>query len=164
MNAVASCFCPDIDHRVTRAGGGRPENPVTVGKADGHGIDKDIAIIGGIKIDLAADRGNADTIAIAADAGHNTAQKVACLFMIGRAKAQGVQQCYRPRTHGEDVAQNAANTGGRALIRLDKGGVIVTLDLENRCKAVTNIDGTGIFARPLNDLWPVHRQRFQPAF
>jgi hypothetical protein len=32
--------------------------------------------------------------------------------------------------HREDVAKNAANAGGRALIRLYRGGMIVRLDLE----------------------------------
>jgi hypothetical protein len=42
--------------------------------------------------------------------------------MIRRAEAQGVHRRDRPRAHGEDVAQNAADAGRRTLIRFDVGG------------------------------------------
>ena len=37
-----------------------------------------------------------------------------------RAEAQRIHHRYRPRSHGEDVAQDSAYAGGRALKRLDE--------------------------------------------
>ena len=162
MNAVTAGLCPDINHRIARAGGSRPENPVTVGKADGHGIDQYIAVIGRIEIHLAANGGNADAIAVTANARHHTAQQMACLFVIGRAKPQRIQQGDRARTHGEHIAQNAADAGCRPLIGFNEGGMIVAFDLENGRKAIADIHCTGIFARSFNHLWSIHRQGFKP--
>ena len=41
------------------------------------------------------------------------------------AEAQRIHDGQRPRAHGEDVAQNAADAGGRALEGLDVAGVVV---------------------------------------
>src|SRR3546814_19263255 len=51
-------FRPDIDDRIADAGCGRVKDLVLFGDADGHRIDQDIAVIGGVEIDLAADRGD----------------------------------------------------------------------------------------------------------
>ena len=50
--------------------------------------------------------------------------------IVERAEAQRVHHGDGPRAHGEDVAQNAADAGGRALERLDETGVVVRFDLE----------------------------------
>ena len=62
------------------------------------------------------------------------------LGMVGRAEAQEVERGDRPRAHGEDVAQNAADPGRRALIGLDEGGVVVALHLEDADVAVADVD------------------------
>ena len=67
--------------------------------------------------------------------------------MIGPAEAQRVQVGDRPRAHGEDVAQDAADAGRRALIGLDVGRVVVALHLEDRRVAVADVDHAGILAR-----------------
>ena len=84
-----------------------------------------------MEIDLAADRRHAEGIAVAADAGDDAGDEMAGLRMVRRAEAQRVQRRDRPRAHGEDVAQDAADAGRRALIGLDEGGVVVALHLED---------------------------------
>jgi hypothetical protein len=42
-----------------------------------------------------------------------------------RAEAQRVQQKFRPRAHRENVANDSADAGRRALERLDRARVIV---------------------------------------
>ena len=84
------------------------------------------------------------------------------LRMVGRAEAQRVHGRDRPRAHGEDVAQNAADAGRRALIGLDVGGVVVALHLEDDAVAIADIDDAGVFARPLDDLRAGGRQGAQP--
>lgn len=162
MNAVTAGLCPDINHRIARAGGSRPENPVTVGKADGHGIDQNIAVVGRIKIHFAANGGDADAIAVSTNARHHTAQQVTRFFVIRCAKPQRIQQGHRARAHGEYIAQNTADTGCRPLIGFNERGMIVAFDLENCRKAIADIHRASIFARPLDDLWSVHRQGFKP--
>ena len=66
-------------------------------------------------------------------------------------KPQRIHHRQRARAHGEDVAQNAAHAGGRALERLDVAGVVVALDLESAGPAVAHVDDAGVLARPLHD-------------
>ena len=56
------------------------------------------------------------------------------------------------RAHGEDVAQNAADTGRRALKRLNEAGVVVRFNLEGDRHAVANVDDAGVLARSLQDV------------
>jgi hypothetical protein len=65
------------------------------------------------------------------------------------AEAQRVQQRDRPRAHREDVADDAADAGRRALIGLDERRVVVALHLEDRREAVADVDRAGVLARPL---------------
>ena len=71
--------------------------------------------------------------------------------MLGRAEAQEVEAGDRPRPHGEDVAQDAADPGRRALVGLDEGGVVVALHLEDAGEPVADVDDAGVLARPLDD-------------
>src|SRR5690606_32950626 len=68
----------------------------------------------------------------------------------------------RPGTHGEDVAQYAADAGRRALIGLDIGGMVMALHLEDDAIAIADIDDTGILPRTLDDMWSCRRQGTQP--
>ena len=119
MDAVAAGLRPDIDDRVADAAGGRIEDLVLIGDADGHRVDQDIAVIGGVEIHLAADRRHADAIAVAADAVDDAADQVAHLGVIGPAEAQRVHVGDGACAHREHIAQNAADAGRRALIGLD---------------------------------------------
>ena len=80
---------------------------------------------------------------------------------VERAEAQRVQQRDRAGAHREDVADDAADAGGRALVRLDEGRMIVRLDLEDRGEAVADVDRAGVLARPLQDARPAGRQLLQ---
>jgi hypothetical protein len=71
------------------------------------------------------------------------------------AEAQRVHRRDGPRAHGEDVAQDAAHAGRRALVRLDIGRVVVALHLEDHRLAVADIDHAGVLARSLDHLRPV---------
>ena len=76
---------------------------------------------------LAADRRNADAIAVAADAGDDAGDQMAGLGMIRAAEAKRVQVGDRTSPHGEDVAQDAADAGRRTLVGLDEARVVVAL-------------------------------------
>src|SRR5205085_320730 len=62
----------------------------------------------------------------------------------------------------EDDAQDASDSGRGALIGLDKGGMVVALDLEDDYFAVADIDDPGILARAADDARPRRRQGLQP--
>ena len=83
--------------------------------------------------------------------GHDAVHEAARPRIGGVAEAQRVEQRDRPRAHREDVAQDAAHPGGRALERLDERGVVVALDLEDHRPAVADVDGAGVLAGPLQD-------------
>ena len=70
------------------------------------------------------------------------------LRMLRRAERQRIEAGDRPRAHGEDVAQNAADAGGRALIGLDEARMVVALHLEHDGLPVADIDDARILARP----------------
>ena len=74
-----------------------------------------------------------------------------------RPEAQRVHDGERPRAHGKDVAQDAANAGRRALERLDERRMIVRFDLEGAGPAIADIDDAGVFSRPLNHAAAVRR-------
>ena len=130
--------------------------------AHGHGVDQDVAVVGGVEVGLAADRRDAHAVAVAADARDHARHQVPRLGMLGIAEAQRVEVGDRPRAHGEDVAQDAADAGRRALVGLDVGGVVVALHLEDGGLAVADVDHAGILARALDDPRRLGRQLLQP--
>ena len=80
------------------------------------------------------------------------------------AKAQRIDQRNWARAHGENIAQNAANTGRRALIRLDIGRMVMALHLEDGGLTIANINHARILARALNDMLILGREfRQMPA-
>ncbi len=113
------------------------------------------------KADLAADGGDADAVAVAADAGDHPFEDAPVERHVGRAEPQRVEQRHGPRAHREDVADDPADAGGRALIGLDERRVVVRFDLEHRRQAVADVDGAGVFARALQHAAARCRQRPQ---
>ena len=68
-----------------------------------------------------------------------------------RTEPKAVHRGDRPRAHREDVAQNSADAGRRALEWFDEGRMIVRFDLECDGQTVADIDDAGVFARTLED-------------
>ena len=68
---------------------------------------------------------------------------------VGRAEAQPVEQRDRPGAHRDDVAEDPADAGRRALERLDRGRVVVRLDLERDRDPVAEVDHAGVLAGAL---------------
>ena len=106
--------------------------------------------VGGVEDRLAADVRDADAVAVAADAAHDRRRTArAARSSSSGPKPQRVDQRDRPRAHREDVAQDPADAGGRALVRLDRRRVVVALDLERDREAVADVDHAGVLARAL---------------
>ncbi len=161
VNAVTAGLGAQIDDRHVDAGGRRIKNLVGIGKPDRHRIDQDVAVIAGVETHLPADRWHAERIAIAADARDHARHQMPRFRMLRRAEAQCIEAGDRPCPHREHIAQNAADTGGRALIGLDVARMVVALHLEHDGLAVADVDHPGILARPLDHPGRLGRQPAQ---
>ena len=70
----------------------------------------------------------------------------------------------RPRAHRENIANDSADAGGRALEGLDRARVIVALDLERHRPAVADIDDARVFFAGFDqNVWPGGGKFFQLA-
>jgi len=72
-------------------------------------------------------------------------------MVIRRAEAKAVEERDRPRAHRDDVPEDAADPGRRALERLDRRGMVVALDLEGDGLALAEVDDACVLARALED-------------
>src|SRR5262249_46969173 len=68
-----------------------------------------------------------------------------------RTEAQAVEQGDGTRAHREDIADDAADAGGRPLKRLDGGGMVMALHLEGQPQPGAEVDDPGVLPRPLQD-------------
>ena len=170
VDAVAAGLGADVDDRIAFAAGAREEQLVLRRDAEGQHVDQRIAGVAGLEGDFAADRGHAEAIAVKSDAAHDAVEQAAIarddfgrVAMRRRdgAEAQRIEHGDGPRAHGEDVAQNSADAGGRALEGLDVAGVIVRFHLEDGGEAVADVDHAGIFARALQHLRRARGQALQ---
>ena len=118
-----------------------------------------IAAVAGLELGFAAQVRHAKAVAVTGDAADHAFDNGVipvygfpfnARFRLDGTKAERVHDRERPRAHGEDVAQDAADAGGRALVRLDVAGMVVRLDFEGAGPAVAHVDDAGIFARPLD--------------
>ena len=114
--------------------------------ADAQRVDQRVADVGAVEHDLAADVRQAEAVAVAADAGHDAGQHAAGVVGGERAEPERVHDGDRPGAHREDVAHDAADAGGRALVGLDVAGVVVRLDLERDGVALADVDDAGVLA------------------
>ena len=87
--------------------------------ADAERVDQRVAGVRRVEDHLAADVREAEAVAVAADARDDPGQHPVRVRRVERAEAQRVHHRDRPRAHREDVADDAADAGRRALVRLD---------------------------------------------
>ena len=113
---VAPCRRAVEEDDVARAGRARAEDPFGGEEADAHRVDQAVVRVGRVEDRVAADSRDADAVAIVGNAGHRALEMVVRL-----AEAEAVEQRDRPRTHRDDVAEDAADPGRGALERLDGG-------------------------------------------
>ena len=91
-----------------------------------------------------------------ADAGDGTAEVV-----VGLAEAQAVEERDRPRAHRHDVAEDPADAGRGPLERLDRGRMVVRLDLEGDGLALAEVDHACVLAGALQDPFALGGQPLQ---
>jgi hypothetical protein len=162
-HAVAPGLGADVDHRIAGAGGARVEDLILGHEAHAHHVHQDVAVVGAVEGGLAADRRHADAVAVAGDAGDHAVDQMARARLLGRAEAERIEERHRAGTHGEDVTQDAADPGRRALIWLDEARMVVALDLEDGRHTIAEVDHARVLARPADHPWRLARQPLQPV-
>ncbi len=131
VDAVAAGAGADGDDRIADALGHRAHQfRFLVHQPDAHGVDQRVAVVRRVEHDLAGHGRHAHAVAVVADALHDAGEQVADARRIEAAEAERVEHRDGPGAHGEDIAQNAADARGGALIRLHGRRVVVRLDLE----------------------------------
>ncbi len=131
------------------------------GEPESHRVHQAVLLVGLLEVDLTADRGHADRVAVVPDAGHRTVQQIARARAGGLAEAKRVEHRDRPRPDGEDIPQNAPHAGGCSLEGLDRAGVVVGLDLERACQPAAHVDRPGVLARAHHHVRPLRGQGSQ---
>ncbi len=135
----------------------RVEDLVLFADAQRENVHQRIAVVALFENALAADGRHAEAVAVMRDAADHAVENApvarAVRRIVKRAEAQRIHHRDGPRAHGEDVAQDAADAGGRALKRLDVTGMVVRFDLERDHPAAADIDDAGVFARPLHHVF-----------
>jgi hypothetical protein len=145
-DAVAAGARAEQDDLVAEALGLRQPDVLVLHHADAQRVDQRVPGITVVEEQLAADVGQAQAVAVTADAGHHAGQDAGGVRGVRAAEAQGVHDRDRAGTHGEDVADDAAHPRRRALVRLDVARVVVRLDLERDGVAVADVDDAGVLA------------------
>ena len=139
----------------------RAGNAIRRQKPDAHRVDEAVVGVALVEDDLAADGRDADAVAVVPDACDRATEHPAAVLVVEPAEAQPVEQRDRPRAHGDDVAQDAADACRRALERLDGRRVVVALDLERDGKTVADVHDAGVLARALEHRRALGREPLQ---
>ncbi len=116
--------------------------------------------VAGLEADFAANCGHAETISVVADAADDAVENASIFCsVLGRsifvwrdfAEAERIENGNWPRAHRENVAEDSADSCGRALEWLDVARVIVRFDFEGGNEAVADVHDAGIFSGALYD-------------
>src|SRR5262245_24928537 len=111
MDTVATSARADVDHRVVDPCRAGLKDAVCTRDPQGESIDQDIAILARVKGDFTPYSWYADTIAIPANASNHAFNQIRRAWVVNRAKTQRIKRSNGPCAHGEDIAQDATNTG-----------------------------------------------------
>jgi hypothetical protein len=115
--------------------------------ADAHHVHGGVRRMGRRELHLAAHGWDADAVAVAADPGHHALEQPSVPLLVERAETKWVEQRDRPGPHRDHVAHDPADPGRGALVRLDRRGMRVGLELEHGRDPVAHIDRAGVLTR-----------------
>jgi hypothetical protein len=152
-DAVPPCRRAEEDDGVPGADGARALEPVDGEHPDAHRVHEAVLRVRIVERRGAADRRNADAVAVMADAGDGAIE-----LPVGLAEEEAVEQRDRARSHGDDVAQDPADARRRALERLDRRRMVVRLDLERDGEPAADVDHARVLAGPLQHRVAARRQ------
>ena len=151
VDTVAAGLRSDVDHGVADSGCLGVEDFVATKNTQRENVHQRVAVVALLKNALPADGGDAETVSVMRNAADYAFEDSAVAGVIGRAEAERIHHGDGAGAHGENVAQDAADAGGRALERLNETGVIVGFDLEGDGVALADVDDAGVFSGALQD-------------
>ena len=176
MDAITSGFRTNIDDRIADTLGFGEKDVLLARDAERERVDKGVLRVTGLEGHFAADGGHAETIAVVRDPPDDPVQDAPVCRLLRRyfylfravrrlppggsdfAKAQGIENGDGSRTHGENIAEDPADSRRSSLEGFNVAWMIVGFDFEGGNQAVANIDDTGIFAGSLNDQFAARGQ------
>ena len=161
VDAVAAGLGAHVIDGVACAAGRALDDVVVPGDAEAEDVHQRIAAVRLVESHLTTDGRDADAVAVAADPGDDALEDAAVLHVVEGTEPERIEQRDRPRPHREDVADDAADAGRRALIRLDERRMVVRFDLEDGCQAVADVHRACVLARSLQHARSGRRQRLQ---
>ncbi|MNW51504.1 hypothetical protein D3C74_289910 [compost metagenome] len=161
VNPVASGRRTYVEHRVAYTFGDTALDFVMIYESDAHGIDQRIAVIAVVEHNFAAHCRNPDTVAITSDTGYDMLEQILDPVAFKLPETQGVQQRHRSCTHGENVPDNPAHPGRRALVRLNCRRMVMAFNFEYNSLIVSDIYDPGAFPRSHQHARPARRETAQ---
>ena len=139
-DAVGSGGGPEQDHLVPRPASRRDLQVAVPHHAHAERVDQRVSRVARVEVQLPADVGQAEAVPVEGDAADHAGQHPARVGGRGGPEPERVHHRHRARAHGEDVADDPADAGRRALIRLHVGRVVMRLDLEGDRVALADVD------------------------
>ncbi len=134
-------------HReIARARRAPEHQPVDREDPEAQHVDQGILRVGRVEGELAADRRHPDRVPVAGDPRHYSFDQPPLARLDRIAEEERVHDRDRPRTHGEDVAEDATHAGGGSLVGLDRRRVVVALDADGDRDPVTGVDHPRVLA------------------
>ena len=150
VNSVASGCGTNVKHRIARAARLRAHHLALADQPQAERVDQDVGVVGRVEHHFARDRRHAHAVAVAADSADYAAEQIARAGMLEGAELERVHARHGPRAHRENIAQDSADSGRRALVGLDERRMVVAFDFEDRRPSVADVDCAGVLARPLH--------------
>ena len=144
LDAVFSGIRTDDVDRVARPACLGADDAVRFDQPHAHSVDQRVDLVHRVEIDLSTHNGHTKAVSVVADAAHHTVEQPLGLRVLEVTEAKAVQLGNGTRTHGEDVAVDAADTGGRSLVGLQRTRVVVALNLERATEAIADVHDAGI--------------------
>src|SRR5258707_117079 len=130
MNAVAARLSAHVDHGIANTLRLPVKHFILLEDAQSENIHQRISDVPLFEDALTAHCGHDEAVAVMRNAGNHALQNTPVARNVERTKAQGIHHGNGAGSHGEDVAQDAADSGRRALKRLYKTRMVVRFDLE----------------------------------
>ena len=145
-DSVAPGACAEQHDLVADTAGVGEVQVLVAQHPDRERVDQRVRLVHRVEPGLAADVRQAEAVAVEADAADHARQHAGGVGVVDGAEAEGVHDGDRAGAHRDDVAHDAADTGGRALERLHVPRVVVALDLERDRPALADIHHPGVLA------------------
>src|SRR5512133_1780198 len=134
-----------------------PSRPVVARKdSDAHRVDQAVAGIALVEDRFAAHGRHTHAISVVPDAREGALEHPVRL-----GETQAVEERDRPRAHRDHVAQDSADSGRRPLKRLNRGRMVVALDLERDGLSVAEIEHARVLPGALEHALALRRKPLQ---